>query len=333
VELTVAALHFLHPLWLLALPPLLGLACWFGLRDRSDDNWSRLIDKDLLDGLKLSGGRRGQSPWLWMGLLWSLAVVALAGPSWHRQQVDAFRQQDAWVVVLDLSPSMTTPDLPPDRVSRARYAIEDLLKAAHGRRVGLVVFAGDVHTVAPLTTDTATVNALLRPLRPALMPEPGDDLGPALDEAGRLLKGDGNGRGEVVVFSDGFADPVRAFDAARRLRAQGATVNVVGVGTATGGPQPDSQGNFARNAQGQISMSRLQSDVLQRVATTGDGRYVTLEGVPGLLDRLRESRSESADSSDDAKAVSQVATWSNDGVFLLPLLLLVAVMLARRGWV
>jgi Ca-activated chloride channel family protein len=228
---------------------------------------------------------------------------------------------------------MTTPDLPPDRVTRARYLIADLLKAAQGRRVGLVVFAGDVHTVAPLTTDTATVEALLRPLRPALMPEPGDSLAPALDEAGRLLKGDGNGRGEVVVFSDGFSDPVRAFEAAGRLRSQGATVDVVGVGTANGAPLSNAQGEFARNAQGQVSLSRLQGDVLQRVADAGSGRYVTLDGTAGLIGRLRGDLPGSADSPDDAKAVSQVATWRNDGVFLLPVLLLVAVMLARRGWV
>ena len=83
---------------------------------------------------------------------------------------------------------MSAADLEPNRVTRARYVASDLLGEAHDNRVGLVVFAGESHTVTPLTSDVATVRMLLKPLAPGLMPESGDNLAPALQEAGRLLQ-------------------------------------------------------------------------------------------------------------------------------------------------
>ncbi|WP_312632366.1 vWA domain-containing protein, partial [Mammaliicoccus sciuri] len=87
------------------------------------------------------------------------------------------------VVVLDLSPSMAAADLQPDRVTRARYAIDDLLGAARDARVGLVAFSDEPYTVSPLTDDVATVRALSQPLAPGIMPSAGDQLAPALRQA------------------------------------------------------------------------------------------------------------------------------------------------------
>src|SRR6185437_10844429 len=165
--------HFLHPYWLLALPPLVALAVWFARRRGRDGAWQRLLDGELLSLLRLSEAGAGRSPWLLIGLLWTLAVLALAGPTWQRQITPAYRAPAAWIVALELSPSMDAADLPPSRIARARYAIDDLLSMAHDARVGLVAFAGDAYTVAPLTSDVATVRNLAQPLAPSLMPESG----------------------------------------------------------------------------------------------------------------------------------------------------------------
>ncbi len=75
----LGGLHFLHPWWLLALPPLLTLSGWLGRAVGRDGGWSRVMDADLLPLLRMSEKRRGQSPWLLVGTIWSLAVLALAG--------------------------------------------------------------------------------------------------------------------------------------------------------------------------------------------------------------------------------------------------------------
>ncbi len=328
----MAGFHFLHPDWLLALPPLLGLAVWLARRRGRDGAWTRLIDGELLPLLRLSEGGAGRSPWLLVGLVWTLAVLALAGPTWERQITPAYRAPAAWVVALQLSPSMDAADVPPSRVARARYAIDDLLSAAHDARVGLVAFAGDAYTVAPLTSDVATVRNLAQPLAPSLMPESGERLAPALDEAGRLLQASPGRDRHVIVFTDGFSDPARALAAARQLRRQGIAVDVIGIGTVGGAPEPDGNGSFLRDAQGRVVLTRLDSGLLEQLAAAGGGRYVPLSGMSALIAGLQQSSSRKMSSGVAAPDV-RLASWLNYGVWLLPPLLLVAALVARRGWV
>jgi Ca-activated chloride channel family protein len=306
--------HFLRPAWLLALPVLWGLIVWLARRRGRDGDWARLIDPELLPALRLGGaGTPGRAPWPWLALAWTLAALALAGPSWQQAPAPAYSGNAAWVLVLDLSSSMTAADLPPNRVTRARYALDDLLDAAHDARVGLVVFSDEPYTVTPLTDDVATVRALLPPLNPGIMPTRGDDLAPALDRAGTLLAQGGSTSGQMVVLTDGFADPAAAFDAAGKLRSRGIAVNVVGIGT-----------------QAQSKSGPLDVDRLRQLAASGGGRYVDVAGLPGLVGDLqaRAGRAGMARAKQDIR----VAHWLDGGVWLLPVLLLFAAVLARRGW-
>jgi Ca-activated chloride channel family protein len=241
--------------------------------------------------------------------VWTLAVLALAGPTWQRFETPAFRAPDAWVLVLDLSPSMSTTDLTPDRVTRARYAISDVLSAAKDARVALVVFASEAHTVTPLTTDVATIRALLQPLAPGLMPEAGDNLAPALEEAARLLRAGQSDHGHVIVLSDGFADPAQAFGAAKALQQQGAQVDVIGIGS-----------------------EKVAIDKLQRVAAAGAGQFVGLNQTSSLVKAIQSEHAERL-AAQSGGPRGQVTIWRNGGVWLLPPLLLLAAWFARRGWV
>jgi Ca-activated chloride channel family protein len=327
----LGAFHFLHPLWLLALPPLLALAAWLHWRQRRDGAWSKLVDSQLLDALRLAEGRRSQTPWLLIGIVWTLAVLALAGPAWQRLETPAFRAPDSWVLVLDLSPSMSAKDVAPDRVTRARYAISDVLAGAKDARVALVVFSAEAHTVTPLTTDVATIRALLQPLAPGLMPAAGDNLAPALEEAGRLIHAGQSDHGHVIVLSDGFADPAQAFRATKELRQQGVNVDVIGVGTEKGAPKTDGSGGFVQDTQGRTQLTRMQTDELQRVATSGAGKFVRVNETSSLIKTIQSEHVDRV-AAQSAGQRAQVTTWQNAGIWLLPPLLLLAAWFARRGW-
>jgi Ca-activated chloride channel homolog len=328
--------HFLHPLWLVLLAPLWLFALWLARRGQRDGQWSRLVDAHLLPQLRLgeSTPHRAHSPWPLVALAWTLAVLALAGPTWQREQTPLYRAPAAWVLVLDLSPSMAAGDLAPDRVTRARYGITDLLSAAQDARVALVVFSGEPYTVTPLTTDVATVRSLLDPLAPSLMPESGDQLAPALSQAAQLLHTGQGARSQVIVLTDGFADPAQAMLTAAQLHTHGITVNVVGVGTAGGAPQPDGKGGFVRDGSGHLVLARLNADMLRRVAAAGGGQYVPLAQLPTLIASLQAADAPSLQRRAAAlQPQLRVARWRNDGVWLLLPLLALAALLARRGWV
>jgi Ca-activated chloride channel family protein len=325
-------LHFLRPVWLLGLPVIWGWVFWLARRRDRNGNWANLIDPELLPGLRLAAGTgtNARSPWPWLVLAWTLALLALSGPAWQRDATAAWRAPAAWVLLLDLSPSMTASDVAPNRVTRARYAIDDLLAAARDARVGLVAFGDEAFTVTPLTEDVATVRALLPSLAPDIMPSPGDNLAPALDQAAKLLRQTGQKHGQIVLLSDGFADPAAAFAAAQHLHDQGTTLNVVGIGSAAGAPLTKPGGGLALDAQGQPRVVRLDTDRLRQLAASGGGRYVDLADLPSLISGLQAGTGRS----DGATGVAgiEVAHWRDAGIWLLPVLLLLAAFLGRRGW-
>lgn len=324
--------HFLRPFWLLALPLFWAVVYWLASRRSRGQDWSQVIDANLLPDLTLSEKvSGGGTPWPWLTLTWTLAVLALAGPSWLRAPSPAFRGNEAWVLVLDLSPSMMATDLAPNRITRARYGLDDLLNAAHDVRVGLVVFGGEAFTVTPLTDDVATVHTLLPPLAPSILPVAGDALAPALERASQLLTQTGVERGHVVVLSDGFADPAASFDAARAIHSHGVAVDVVGIGTHDGVPLANADGGFARNAQGGIKLMRIDADRLRQLAASGGGRYVDLASLPDLIADLKSSAGQTAQALQTKNDV-RVTHWLDGGIWLLPLILLPAAALARRRW-
>jgi Ca-activated chloride channel family protein len=327
------AFHFLRPLWLLAAPPLWWLSMSLARRRAAQGNWSQLIDAPLLSALRLEAGaaRKPWSPWPWLALAWTIAVLALAGPSWRQDASQAHRGGAAWMIVLDLSPSMATADVTPTRITRARYAIDDLLSAAHDAKLGLIAFSDEPYVVAPLTDDANTLRSLLQPLTPELMPTPGDQLAPALDKAAQLLERSGAKDSRVILVSDGIADPASALAGAQRLRAQGARLEVIGVGTHGGAPLVGAGGGFAHDAQGAALLSRVDTEHLSRLANTGGGRYVDLETLPQLIAAL-QAAPESLDAAVEAQGV-KVEHWQDAGFWLLPLLLLLAASFARRGWI
>jgi Mg-chelatase subunit ChlD len=141
------------------------------------------------------------------------------------------------------------------------------------------------------------------------MPAAGDQLEPALREATRLIRATSSQAPQIVLFSDGIADPAQSLQALRALRRAGATLWVVGVGTEAG---------------------NLPVGQLQQLAATGGGDFVPLGGVRQLAERLGARQVAAAGSEPESQL--QLDTWRNGGIWLLlPLALLVS-LIARRGW-
>jgi Ca-activated chloride channel family protein len=109
--------------------------------------------------------------------------------------------------------------------------------------------------------------------------------------------------------------------------------NVIGVGTPSGAPEPDGKGDFVRDASGRPRMTRLQTEELQRIASAGGGEFVRASGVSSLLAALEAQQARNLESDNSSVSKTRLSTWQNEGVWLLPPLLLLAAWLARRGWV
>src|SRR5690606_35107252 len=118
---------------------------------------------------------------------WLIACIAAAGPSWQKIQQPVSKQQDALVIVLDLSLSMYAEDEQPSRLVRARRKINDILQQRKEGLTALITYSGDAHVVVPLTDDGNTIINLLPALEPAIMPSFGSNIRAALQLAQQQL--------------------------------------------------------------------------------------------------------------------------------------------------
>jgi len=312
-----SALHFLRPdgLWLLvALPLIVAVSIY---RQRRSDAWRQAVDAHLLSHLLAGEGkRRTRLPWALL-LGWTLAALAMAGPSWRQQAQPIYQASAPLVVVLDLSSRITATDLPPSRLLQARAKIGALLRARQGGQVGLVVYADDAYTVAPLTDDAANVALYLDALAPEVMPRDGQRADRGIDWAVRLLRQTGALRGQILLVSD-QADSEAAL-AATQARGLGLQVSVLGLGTPSGAAY--------RDGQGQIAQAALDETSLRAVATAGGGRYQRIASDDRDLKAL-----DVLDASDGGalQRPGQARQWQDEGYWLLPPVMLLALLAFRR---
>lgn len=324
--------HFLRPAWLLALLPLAGLLWALYRQRRGGGDWRDFCDPALLPYILIgTPARSARFPLGLAALSGTLAVLALAGPAWERLPAPVFRNLSALVVVLDLSMAMDAADLKPSRLERARFKIEDILRVRKDGQTALVVYAGDAFTVTPLTDDAATVTAQLKALAPRLMPVQGTRVDLGLEAAARLLQQAGLKSGDVLLVGtgEGLAGADRA---AAESRSEGYRVSVLGVGTAEGGPIPLAEGGFLKDERGAIVVPRLDTTALRSLAESGGGLYRTLEPGPGDLDSLLRFIDRRADAAQQTGHAVHIEQWREEGIWLLPLLLPLAALTFRRGW-
>ncbi|MEW6039049.1 MAG: VWA domain-containing protein [Pseudomonadota bacterium] len=323
--------HFLRPLALAAWVPLM-LALWYWRRrTEGEGDWSRVCDDGLLPHLLIgTPGRTGNLSWWIGGIAGTLAILAAAGPAWERQQMPAFRNQSALVIALELSPAMDAADLQPSRLTRLRYAVTDLLKQRKDGQTALIVYGGDAFTVTPLTDDVDTIDAQLPALSSDLVPATGHDAGRALALAAQLLRDGGFGRGDILLAAV-QADP-GAGALAAELRGEGFRVSVLAIGTEAGAPIPLRNGGFRKGANGEIELSRLDAPALRELAGQGGGRYLELSTGAAATDALASFFEQSARRNEGMEAAMKLALWEDRGPWLLLLVLPLAALGFRRGW-
>ena len=328
----LADFHWLRPEWLFGIPVLVVLAVLLARGKLGAGNWAAVIDAELMPYvLSRDPGRGTDYRWWLMGLGGVIALVALAGPAWLRIEQPVFRAEQALVVALDLSRSMDAQDVAPSRLLRAKLKILDMLERRKSGQSALVVYSANAFTVTPLTTDNDTIAALVNSLGTDIMPSRGSFPEVAIAK-GRQLLDQANARfGEVLLVTDGGSSPA-ADEAARELKAAGYTLSVLGVGTTEGAPIPRVTGGFVTDNRGKIAVPRLEERGLRTLAGIGGGRYARISADNRDLDVLLsgEVAGIGAAFGDDAVATDR---WREEGPWLLLLLLPLAALAFRRGWV
>ncbi|MFW2421234.1 MAG: VWA domain-containing protein [Porticoccaceae bacterium] len=321
--------HFLRPHWLWAVIAIPALLFWQRHKTRSQSGWQQIIAPAILPLLTQSSGGKSRFMPLLATLLIGLTVGA-AGPTWQRLPQPVEINQSALVVILDLSPSLYAKDIAPSRLVRARFKLLDLLNQRRDGLTALVVYAGQAHVLSPLTEDNNTIAHLVPILSPSLLLEIGSNLEDAIDQALILLQNGAEGRGDIILITDG-ATANAARTSSEILNDHSAVrLSILGVGTASGAPIPLADGGFLKAADGAIVLPKLNSAVLADLASRHRGIYRTLSAddsdTNALLEHI-DSRATTA-----SKPVERdFDQWRDTAHWVALLLLLPMALCFRRG--
>ncbi len=264
---------FAYPLvlWLLASLPL--LTAW---------SWWRARKQGGLGFPNLSQMRLPRSWRVWMAhslpilrlLAMALLIVALARPQHHDTvEIETTEGIDI-MLALDASTSMRATDFPPNRFEAARDVAQEFVQSRDHDRIGLVVFAGEAFTQAPLTTDGDFLHDVIEQLSIGQF-EPGTAIGSALATALNRLEESEAPSQVVILLTDGQnnrgeIDPLTAAEMARVL---GVRVYTIGVGSFGDSPfEPESNGGT----------DEVDEDVLTTMAEATGGRYFRASNTRAL---------------------------------------------------
>jgi len=322
--------HFIRPLWLIMIPFIFFLITVFKKRKLSVGNWGNIIDKKLIPYV-LHRDQLKEDPkkWWLFTVTGILAVIAMAGPTWEKIQQPSFRADQALVIALDLSRSMNAQDLSPNRLTRGKLKILDILERRRSAQVALIVYSANAFTVTPLTSDSDTIISLINSLDTTIMPSRGSYPSAAIEKGIQLLKQAGASNGEILLVTDGGITS-DAFDSVEKLKNEGYKLSVLGVGTEDGAPIPKESGGFVIDNSGQIAIARLEIEDLIKLASIGGGTYTNLTSNDQDINMLLSERVLDAEESDESLATDQ---WHEFGPWLLLLIVPLSSLFFRRGWV
>ena len=322
--------HFIRPLWLIMIPFIFFLIIVFKKRRLSVGNWGNIIDKKLIPYV-LHRDQLKEDPkkWWLFTVTGILAVIAMAGPTWEKIQQPSFRADQALVIALDLSRSMNAQDLSPNRLTRGKLKILDILERRRSAQVALIVYSANAFTVTPLTSDSDTIISLINSLDTTIMPSRGSYPSAAIEKGIQLLKQAGASNGEILLVTDGGITS-DAFDSVEKLKNEGYKLSVLGVGTEDGAPIPKESGGFVIDNSGQIAIARLEIEDLIKLASIGGGTYTNLTSNDQDINMLLSERVLDAEESDESLATDQ---WHEFGPWLLLLIVPLSSLFFRRGWV
>ena len=269
--------HFLYILFAV----LFFVALYFYSNARRKKNIAQFGDVELLKALIPSSAELRSRITFWLTTVaLVLLVIAVARPRYGTKKETMFTKGVEVVVALDISNSMMAEDITPSRLDKAKRLISRMMTQASGNKFALIVYAGDAFVQMPITDDQVSANMFLNQITPSLIKRQGTNVGEAIDLACRSFSDNEKIGKAIVVITDGENHEGGAEEAARRASELGIKVYVMGIGTAKGGRIPAGKsGEFLRDREGNIVVTKLNEAMAQSIAAAGNGTYIRVDNT------------------------------------------------------
>ncbi len=290
--------RFEHPyyLYLLALIPLIWLIQLIYVA------WQRrqlkkVMDPALMDTMVPM--RTRAKAWLKL-IIYSLGIAALilaiANPQFGSKLEEVKRKGVDVMIALDISNSMQAEDLYPNRLERAKRAIQELLTRLKGDRIGIVVFAGKAFVQLPITTDYSAAKLFLNSIDTRLITTQGTDIGNAIDLCVSSFEEDSPASKVIVLISDGENHEESFTEAASSAADMDVVIHSIGMGSAQGAPIPvykrGERVGFLQAKDGSTVVTKLDEGMLKDLAAETGGLFIrannSQSGIDFIFDEVEK---------------------------------------------
>lgn len=310
-------MQFAQPLWLVAGAAACALLVWqFRRYDRRQKAaLAQFAASRLLNRLtaSVSTPRRRVKRVLYTAGV-GLLFVALARPQAGFEWQQTHRKGLELIFAVDTSKSMLAQDVKPDRLTRAKLGVTDLVTKLNGDGVGLVAFAGNAFLQCPITLDYDAFRESLDALDVNVIPRGGTNIAAAIREAEAVFKTRTAAEKILVLITDGEDLGGEGMTAAKN----GVKIFTIGVGNTTGElvPVPSENGGteFAKDERGGLVKSRLDEATLRKIAEATGGMYQPLgtqgEGLAMIYEQGLSSFARQDLSSRQAKVPLEKFHWA-----------------------
>lgn len=270
--------------YLVAIPALIVLAI-LAFKVRSE-KIKKLFKPQIYDFLTMYVSRKKRNIKFILEILAvTFIIISLARPQLGETTEQIKMEGIEIIFALDISNSMLAEDLKPNRLDVAKNIINKLLDRISGYKVGLIGFAGSAALMSPLTTDYSAIKMFLESINTNSISNQGTNFGAVIQNAMESFKRGGAEQDDltkvsrVIVFiSDGEDHDDKTLKEAKSLVDKGVRIFAIGAGTAQGAPIPlrDDFGQlkgYKKDKNGQIVMSKVNTDFLRQLAAEGKGGY------------------------------------------------------------
>ena len=286
-----ASLHYAYVFWLV-----LGLALlltwWLRIKKEA---LSRFASNEVIGKLmSQTTFKRQRIKYIITLIAMVISVFALMRPQWGFQWQQVKRRGMDILIAIDTSKSMLAQDVKPNRLERAKLAVRDLVKRLKGDRVGLIAFSGTAFLQCPLTVDYSGFLLSLNDLSVNSIPRGGTSISSAIEEAISSFKNEQSKSKVLIIITDGEDHEGNPLKQAEIAKKEGIKIFCIGIGTTEGEliqfENEHGSMEFLKDKLGNVVKTRLNEDVLKKIALATGAVYVRSSGAEFGLDLIYQQR-------------------------------------------
>ena len=274
-------LRFEHPeylYWLIVIPVLIII--YILVRIRQDRLFKKFADTKMRGYLvPQRSGRRDVFKFVVFLLAIAFLIVGLANLQSGSKMEEVKREGIDLYIAVDVSNSMNAQDIVPSRPDRSKQAINKLISELQGDRLGVIIFADKAFVQLPITTDYAAAKMFLASVNTSSVASQGTAIGEAINLAVKSFADDERSKA-IIIISDGEDhENEAAMEAAAEAAKKGVKIYTIGMGLPDGAPIPlynqyGQMTGYKKDKNGNTVVTRLDEDMLRRIAEAGGGLYV-----------------------------------------------------------